>query len=385
MEHCQNLEVIKHLINSCGLKSYVRFDSRKPKNPRFRIYRGTNPLVQAMAYQKYHLVKAMVEVSTSPENLGDALVSAAGRGHLDIVVLICNKGKWSGDISKIDYQKALYSAFCGYYIHVVEYLFSQGAKPGDLLNAVTLARECEQRTAIIVVSTRHNDNKFKCQAVDTLHRKLKLFLHMVIHYGGDVNERCPESRGTALWRACIGGSVCLVLELLKLGADVHLLVERDNGKTCLETVVHNLSAPFVSKDRRFNLHHIALIVICYITKWHKENWTHEFLANNGEQCQMKLDEIKFLIHKASSNVSHLMQLCRAAIRQSLHSDCDMKIPQLGLPTSLSDYLLLKDLNTVYLQSESLQAQIKDSSDIYLGNIKSSRSCLCLQARQVPDK
>ena len=322
---------------------------------------------------------------------------------MDAIDLCCKRGKLIAlkyllEKEWVDYRpdekvltEALRSAMAYVRVDVVDYLLHRGVRPGVLTSVAVITRMCETKTRSISLSRSGQCPETRYLAVGTLHEKYMHVLRNIVEHGGDINIAWPEDGTSALWIACTGGLVCLVLQLLRLGADIHVLNCMQKRQTILSYVLNSLNGRYISMDLRRKLNHIALIVISFITDWNKESWLREFIGSGAilntqsTHAIMRIPNAIFqLLREKSTTPSCLSQLCRTCILSQLGQKAKEKVPLIGLPKRLQDYLNLDDIENLYLSyldavvhwGRSQETLLEDPKNPVLQN-----ACICIRPIQ----
>ena len=142
-------------------------------------------------------VKQLIEegYDVNEEHLGTALIFAAGKGRLDVVTYLINRG---ADVRKKDRHErtALYHASVRDHLKIVEFLLSKGAEID--------VEDCFSRTPLMLAAKKgHND--------------VSMYL---INHGADISKKDGISNQTALHYASESGHLKVVELLLSKGAKI---------------------------------------------------------------------------------------------------------------------------------------------------------------------
>lgn len=174
-----------------------------------------------------------------------------------------------------------------------------------------------------------------------IHNAHEDMIQTLLEHGADVDSQYAETGSTALRQCAIGGLVCLTLSLIKAGCDPS--IPDHSGTSALQVALQDCCNPFISLLKQKLLVSVAKILVEYIPYFSKEPSIPGLLQTASEKpSSMPLDLYHTLMFYTSSP-RPLQHLCRHVLMKYLKPRPHTKVPKLGLPKRLQDYLLLEDL------------------------------------------
>ena len=286
---------------------------------------------------------------TTYETLGQTgLISAAKRGHLKCVKVLIQSG---ANVNKQlpDGRTALIfaAAAAGDHSKCIETLINAGAKVNKQTNEVRNA---------LMYAAQHGNGK----CVDVL-----------LHAGTYVNKQDGCGNTALMWAARYGHAEC-VDAFLQTWVDVKLNKQNNNGETALlyaarfghHECVNLLIKAWADLNKKDGCGWTALM---YAVRWGHDkcvdlllqagahvNQTWNYYLNEQQSQEVikllyaageTIDETKFQVPDYLKPPEFsLKHLCRETIRKHLldidpHQNLFVRIPQFGLPSLISEYLL----------------------------------------------
>ena len=298
------------------------------------------------------LIKAGSDVNMQDENGNTALIFAAKGGHLSYINIMLTAGADVNEQDK-DGSTALICATKQNYVKCFDVLLETGADVNT--------RDKYGNTAIMFAAENgYNVDKFITAGADVntqnyIRRQTPLMLaaqkghdkcvDTLIKAGADVNET-DAGAFTALVHAANNGNDTCVEQLIEAGADVNWQDSWSHTALLYASVSHtNCVKHFLRSNVKINvfdqdgINALTFSLMLFQKDQIKE--VIELLFAAGETIDETKVQVPDYLKPPEFNLKHV---CREAIRKHLmnidpHQHVFGRIPQLGLPSSVTKYLL----------------------------------------------